>query len=78
MTPRLGKRFAGVVTSWVAVFAIVGRAAGQCAMCGSATPYAGASAGHTAATFAIAALVLLVPVLAMLATFVTYVWRHRH
>jgi len=78
VTPRFGKGLTGIATASAAVLTIVGRAAGQCAMCGSATPYAGASAGHTAATFAIAALVLLVPVLAMLTTLVTYVWRHRH
>jgi hypothetical protein len=63
----------------IAVIAMLGgRAVAQCAMCGSATPYAGTSAGRTAAAFAAAALVLLVPVLGMLAALVGYVWRHRH
>lgn len=78
MSRRRWQRAALVAMTIGAWSAIAGRAAAQCAMCGSATPYAGTSAERTAATFATAALVLLVPVLGMLASLVAYVWRHRH
>ena len=61
----------------VAVLVFAGEAVAQCAMCGSATPYAGSSPGRAYATFAVAALVLLVPVFGMLGTLAAYLWKHR-
>jgi len=61
-----------------ALLVLLGAAPGaqaQCAMCGSATPYAGSSPERVAAGFVVAALVLLVPVFALLAALAVYLWR---
>ncbi len=52
-------------------------AGAQCAMCGSAAPYAGARPGHVYAGLAAGALVLLVPVLVLLGALAFWVWRQR-
>jgi hypothetical protein len=52
-------------------------AAAQCALCGSATPYAGTTPRGAYETFLVAALVLLVPVMGIVAAFAGYLWKHR-
>lgn len=51
----------------------------QCVMCGKNAEYAGdGEPGRAYATLAVAAGVLLIPVLSLLAGFAAYVWKHRH
>jgi hypothetical protein len=46
-------------------------------MCGSGTPYAGTSPRQAFMTLAVAALVLLVPVLGLLAALARLLWKYR-
>lgn len=54
------------------------RVAAQCALCGSATPYASDDPSRAFRTFLAAALVLLVPVGGICAALGVYMRRHRH
>ena len=76
------RRGGGVLAAALLLFGVhsglAARAVAQCAMCGQATAYAGSSPSRAYATFAGAALVLLVPVLLIMAGFGTLLWKHRN
>jgi len=64
-----------ILSTWLLFVCAASGAEAQCAMCGAAAPYAGSSPERTAAGFAVASLVLLVPVFALLTALILYLWR---
>lgn len=74
---RAALPFAGLATLLGSV--LPGMARAQCVMCGKNAEFAAdGEPGRAYATLAVAAGVLLIPVLSMLAGFAAYVWKHRH